>query len=305
MPGDLIDEVLDADHLRRAWEQIRANKGGPGIDQVTLARWARNWEENIERLRRQVRTNTYVPSPVKRFLVSKKGGGRREMSRLTISDKVLQRAVLDTIDPFFDTMFLSCSHGYRAHHSTATAIEQVLAYRDQGLRWLVDADIEACFDSLDHEILLALVRQVLDDWFILNLMNLWLKIGRKHRHKAIGVPVGAVISPLWANIYLHQMDRSLCLGKFTLVRYADDFVVFTASEPEANQALEAIRRTLEPLKLKLSEHKTRIASFDQGFRFLGVEFHRDTYSYLCQQTRIKVKGKKIRLLYQQPPDLFY
>lgn len=304
MPAPIIDNILARKNMDLAWEQVQANKGGPGIDQVTLTRWSHSWEANIERLRSQVRTNTYLPNRPKRFSVLKKDGGVRQLSRLTISDKVLQRAVLNVIDNYFDKDFLPCSHGYRQKHSVATAVEQVLFHRDQGLKSVLDADIEACFDNLDHALLIDLVRAVIKDWFVLNLMSLWLKAGRKHRHLAIGVPMGAVLSPLWANIYLHQLDLNLAQAGFTLVRYADDFLILTPDAEHAEAARLVTQTVLSKIKLHLSASKTRLACFEEGFVFLGVTFYRNTFSYRCQKKKITVKGKKSAQLYRYPPEFY-
>lgn len=301
---NLIDAVLDRQNMGLAWEQIQAKKGGPGIDQVTLARWGRSWEANIDRLCEQVRGNTYLPNRPKRFCVRKKDGGSRELCRLTITDKVMQRAVLNVIDETFDSGFFSCSHGYRQKHSVATAVAQVLEHRDQGLRWVVHADIQACFDSLDHAILMELIGRVIQDWFVLNLMRLWLRAGRKHRRQARGVPMGAVLSPLWANIYLHQLDRRLLRAGYTLVRYADDFLILADDEQAAQLGWLETILALIPLKIQLSDPKTRVTSFADGFEFLGVHFEHDIYRYLWQQKTIEVKGKQLRTLYNYPPDFY-
>ncbi len=297
----MVEQVLGHENLTRAWEQVRAKKGGPGIDRVTLARWGRNWEANIERLRHQVKTNTYRPNRPKRFFVRKKNGGFRELSRLTITDKVLQRAVLNVIDPLFERAFLECSHGYRQKRSVATAVEQILDYRERGYGWVFDADIEACFDSLDHELLMEWVRPVVDDWFVLNLMGLWLKAGRKHRNRAVGVPMGAVISPLWCNLYLHQLDVALALKGRHAVRYADDFVVFARSAEAAEEAWLETESVLAGMKLRLAERKTMVRSFETGFVFLGVTFWQDMYSYVWKDEEIMVRGKKLGILYTHVP----
>lgn len=300
----MINAILNRDNLADAWEQVRAKKGGPGIDSVTLARWGWNWEANIERLRHQVKTNTYRANRPKRFTVQKKGGGIRELSRLTITDKVLQRAMLNVIDPLFDPMFLSCSHGYRQGHSVGTAVEQVLDYRDMNCRWVLDADIEKCFDSINHGVLLHLVQQVTDDWFVLNLMAMWLKAGRKYKNQPVGIPMGAVISPLWANIYLHQLDRALSRQGLHIVRYADDFLILNLKKFQAHAAMQAVEEALTPLVLKLSAAKTRITCFDEGFTFLGVDFYKNTYSYTWEQKKITIKGKKLKMLYNHLPSFY-
>jgi len=333
----MIEQVLARENMEQAWAAVEANKGGPGIDGVTLARWARNLESNLARLSEQVRTNTYRPNRPKRFWVAKKGGGWRELSRLTVADKVLQRAVLNVLEGPFEARFLNCSHGYRPNRSTATAIQQVLSYRDRGLTWVLDADIAACFDSLNHELLMGLLRRVVDDdddgWHILNLTAAWLRAGAARKSQLpkaqkpkgqtptveaggekiptlkspsakVGVPMGAVLSPLWCNVYLHQLDARLTTAGWRLVRYADDFVVLTASEAEAHEARAATEEALRALRLELSPRKTQVVSFDEGFDFLGVTFYRDTYSYEWEKKRIEVKGRNIRWLYRHAPEFY-
>lgn len=300
----LSDRILDRSNLQAAWEQVRANKAAPGLDGVSLGRWERSLEANLARLRDQALANTYTPNRPKRFQVAKKGGGLRELSRLTVADKVLQRAVLNIIEPFFERRFLGCSHGYRPRRSVATAVRQVLAHRDLGRRAVLDADISACFDSLDHAILIGEIRRVIDDGFTLNLMQLWLKAGRRHRHRAVGVPMGAVLSPLWCNIYLHPLDAALTAEGWKPVRYADDFVILTETDEQAQLAREMVAAALDVLKLSLNPKKTRTASFDEGFTFLGVRFEGESFSYSYRNTRIEVSGRGLSTLYRHPPDFY-
>lgn len=298
----LIDAILTRENMAQAWERVRANKSAPGVDGVTLKRWARNLEANLERLREQVRTNTYRPNRPKRFQMRTRDGKVRELARLTVADKVLQRAALNVLEGVYDPRFLSCSHGYRPRRSTATAVQQVLVHRDQGLRWVVDADIAACFDNLDHELIVRLLQRVVKDWFVLNLTTLWLQAGRKHRRRAVGVPLGAVLAPLWCNIVLHQLDAQLSCAGWKLVRYADDFVILTAHAAHAELALEQTRAVLARLRLQLAPAKTRVTNFDEGFRFLGVDFERDRWSYTWERKRIEVQGRNVRWLYKHAPQ---
>jgi retron-type reverse transcriptase len=325
----MIDKILAPGNLQMAWEAVKANQGAPGVDEVTLKRWGRNLETNLNRLAESARANTYHPNRPRRFKVLKKDGTFRELSILTVADRLLQRATLNVLDPIFESRFLVCSHGYRARRSTATAIQQLLTYRDQGYGWLLDADITACFDSLDHAILLKLIKRTVNDWFVLNLTGLWLQAGSKNKRPlpkppsptvaengdfnlrskianpiSTGVPMGAVLSPLWCNIYLHQMDARLTTAGWKLVRYADDFVVLAESEGRAQAAAEAVRAALQPLGLELSPRKTRLASFDAGFQFLGVNFYRDTYSYTWEQKQVEVQGRNVKWLFKHVPQFY-
>ncbi len=311
----MLDQVLSRSNLIEAWEEVRANQGAPGIDAVTLKRWGRNWEANLERLRQQVRTNTYHPNRPRRFKVLKLDGSFRELSILTVTDRVLQRAVLNILEPTCERRFLNCSFGYRPKRSVANAITSVVRWRERGYGWVLDADIEKCFDSLDHALILELLKPAVLDAMVLNLITQWLKVGqppprpspvaeKKCDRGGSGVPLGAVLSPLMCNVVLHQMDMALTRAGWTVVRYADDFVVLTRSEAEAQQATRETAAALRGLRLNLHPHKTQITSFAQGFRFLGVDFKDDTYTYVYQQKQIKVKGPNTRFLYDHWPQFY-
>ena len=310
----MLEAILDRANLRAAWEDVQAKQGAPGIDAVTLKRWGRNWEANLERLQQQVRANTYQPNRPKRFKVLKPDGTFRELSILTVTDRVLQRAVLKALEPLFERRFLNCSFGYRPKRSVANAITAVVRHRERGYGWVLDADIDHCFDSLDHARLIDLLRPALVDTAALNLITLWLKAGASRSSNLnsaisnlkskVGIPLGAVLSPLLCNVALHEMDAALTRADWALVRYADDFIVLADSEEQAAWARVDVEEALTGLKLKLNERKTRLTSFEQGFRFLGVDFKGDTYTYLYQQKQIKVTGPTTRLLYDYHPQFY-
>lgn len=331
----MIDQILSRDNLQSAWQQVEANKGAPGVDAVTLKRWGRNWQTNLERLRQQVRTNTYRPNRPRRFKVLKKDGSYRELSILTVTDRVLQRAVLNVLDDVFERRFLNCSFGYRPNRSVANAVTAVIRHRERGRRWALDADIEKCFDNLDHELIIQLVEPAVDDVVVLRLIAAWLKAGRlriadrgsriadrksttqdprseirdpksqiQNPKSAIGVPLGAVISPLLCNVVLHEMDVALTRAGWTLVRYADDFVALTRDEEEARAARADVEAALAGLRLWLNERKTRVTCFDWGFRFLGVDFVGDQYEYVCGQKRVVVTGPTTRILHNYRPEFY-
>jgi group II intron reverse transcriptase/maturase len=304
-----IRAVLDRRNLTLAWQQVRANRGAPGVDEVTLARWERHWEENLERLSHQVRTNTYQPNRPRRFRVLKRSGGWRELSILTVTDRVLQRAALNVLGPVFEPTFLESSYGYRPERGVPQAVERVLHERDRGRLWVLDADIDDCFDRLDHAVILEGMRQVVTNVMVLRLVGLWLEAGAKRgprkgqrKKHSVGIPLGAVISPLLCNVVLHQLDLALDRAGWSFARYADDFVVFAPSSTAAAIAWNEVEAALTGLGLKLEPGKTRVASFDQGFTFLGVTFRGDTYSYTYAGKRIEVHGRNVSILENNPPE---
>ncbi|MBI3243458.1 MAG: hypothetical protein HYZ49_14330 [Chloroflexi bacterium] len=330
-----IDKVLEWKNLQVAWRQVESNKGAPGVDEVSVARWGRNWETNLHRLRQQVKSNTYCPSRPRRFTVLKNDGGFRELSILTVTDRVLQRATLNALEPLFERRFLNCSFGYRPNRSVAHAVTTVVRQRERGQRWVLDADIRQCFESLDHQLIMELMRQEVKDAGLLRLNALWLETGKAQNpkvqnpktqnpkrqisssddgdhqpsatrsgHPPRGVPLGAVLSPLWCNLVLHELDAALTRAGWILARYADDFVVLAETEGRALTAWEETEYALDGLGLQLNEAKTRVASFDDGFTFLGVTFKGDEYSYIHEQKRIRVKGPTVKILHSYLPDFY-
>lgn len=298
------ETILDQANLEAAWESVSAKKASPGSDGITINRWARNWEANIQRIISQAACGEYHPSRPKRITVTQNNGKIRELSLLTVTDKVLQRAFLNVIEPEFEKQFLKCSHAYRKNHSTATAIQQLLAYRDKGLRFVLDADLLDCFNNIDHAVLTNLFQRVNRDPFVLNLLSKWLVAGRKKTHIAKGIPQGGVISPLLCNIYLHQLDAYLSCARWHFIRYADDFVLLAAAKPEVENGQRVIQSVLDRLILRFHPGKTKITSFEEGFTFLGVDFLNDTYSYEWKNKKIEVSGSHLKALYQHIPDFY-
>ncbi len=275
------DVLFSMDALRRAWLKVKAAGGGPGVDGMTINKFETELEANLVTLQTDLLAGRYKPKTVKRLLIPKPKGGLRPLALWSLRDKVVQRVVYDCIEPYFEREFLACSFGYRPGLGVAQAVQTVLAYRDQHHRWVADIDIKDCFDSLDSELLMGLVRRQVKDPLILKLIRAWLNArvfnaltGPRTR---AGASQGAVISPLLANIYLHQVDLYLIQRDYYLVRYADDIVICCRRKVEAEQALQAAGSALRQVKLSLNLRKSRVVHFDQGFKFLGVFFLRNEY----------------------------
>ncbi len=286
----LIDRILQPDNMRAAWEEVAAKKGAAGVDGVSIKRWRRNWEERLVNLAAAVRANTYQPQPLERFTRPKPDGSLRHLANLTVTDKVLQRAVLRVLDDHFDRLFLDCSYGYRQGRGVRDAVPAIIRYRDAGLQWVLDADIDECYDSLDHGLLLEFVGEEVDDPIVMRLIEQWLRVGRRNPEQARGICMGGVISPLLCNVYLHRLDLGLTERGYALVRYADDFCTFSAERIEAETAGQDTEQILAGIRLRLEPGKTAITHFDEGFDFLGVHFYRDTYSFVAAGKRIEVEG---------------
>lgn len=298
--GSQLDRVLDPANLRLAWNEVAANRGMPGVDDVSIRRWGRTWEERLADLAAAVRANTYRPARLRARWIRKPSGGQRRISVPTVTDRVLQRAVLQVLTPLFERRFLSCSFGYRPRRGLHHAVARIVGYRERGLTWVLDADIDGFFDHIDHTLLLEFVRQDVHDARLARLIEGWICAGAGHHPR--GIPLGAVISPWLSNLYLHRMDCALVRGRWPLVRYADDFVVLARSEAQAIQARCVVCDVLAALHLQLQDKKTRIASFDQGFDFLGVRFKGGTFSYLWREKRVTVLGEPDGLFWLYRPE---
>ena len=286
----VINQVLSPDNMRAAWEEVAARKGAPGVDQVSIKRWRRAWEENLYNLAHAVRTNTYRPSPPRCFYIPKKSGGRRKIAILTVTDRVLQRAVLRIVDDFFDQGFFQCSYGYRKGLGARQAVARIIELRDQGYQWVLDADLDDCFNQLDHRLIKRFFRQTISDPIANRLVDLWLRAGSQNINDHKGIVLGGVISPLFCNLVLHQLDREVAMAGWEMVRYADDFCVFSQWEKEIRKIYQHIGHALSGLHLRYHPRKTRITHFSRGFDFLGVNFLRDQYSFISTQKKIVVNG---------------
>jgi len=275
----LMEAVLDWSNLCRAWEMVADNRGAPGPDGVRISRFRRHWREHLHRMKELVWAGRYRTGRLRRVVIPKKHGGRRVLKIPNVGDRVLQRAVLNVLEPLFEQVFLPCSFGYRPGRSLHNAVTAMLGYRDAGLVWVLDADIDDCFNHLNHARLRTALLDVVDDHRLMALIQQWLKAGRFSRNLDRGVAQGMPISPLLANVYLHELDETLTASGLALVRYADDFVVLCATQKQEKRAYELVADTLARMHLRYEPTKTRITSFEEGFEFLGVAFQGQFYSF--------------------------
>lgn len=313
----LYDKVYALPNLQQAWKQVADNNGAAGIDKVTVKQFSQNAGERLIQLRQDLRQKTYRPLAVRRVFIPKgAGGGERPLGIPTIRDRIVQQALRQVLEPIFEGVFSTRSHGFRPGRGSPTALEVVERAIRSGYLWVLDADIASFFDTVDHEKLLDAVNEEVADGSVLRLIRYILKSGVKLPQVSEcepteqGTPQGGPVSPLLANIYLHSFDRAITKRGYGLVRYADDFVIFTKSEAEAQSALAACREILEgELGLVVHPEKTRVVSVDEGFEFLGFHYLRDPKTGVrCKEVRPKsvrsfrdsVRKRTPRLKTQRP-----
>jgi RNA-directed DNA polymerase len=269
-------------NLKAAWQRVQANHGAPGSDGMTVEKFAENAEQRLQHLSEDLRAKSYRPQPVRRKLIPKNGGGQRPLGIPTVRDRIVQQALLQVLEPIFEAKFSNRSHGFRRGRGSITALGVVDRAVRHGYSWVVDADIQSFFDTVDHEKLLSAVNEEVADGSVLKLIRHILAAGVCFPDTAevepteLGTPQGGPLSPLLANVYLHALDEAITQAGYGLVRYADDFVLFARSQSEATQALHLVQEVLEgEWGLKLHPEKTRVVSVAEGFEFLGFHYYFD------------------------------
>ena len=303
----LVDKVYKMKNLELAWAKVRPNRGAGGIDGKSIEEFEENLAENLNRLHKELKEDTYCPQAVRRKMIPKSGqpGKLRPLGIPTVYDRVCQRAMQNRLEPIFEPGFDDANFGYRKGRSTKDAMRKIWKELREGCEWIVDADLKDFFGSVSHEKLMTLVNQRVSDGRVLRIIESILKAGCYAAGKRLpteqGTPQGGIISPLLSNILLTPFDCEMRKKGYRLTRYADDWVVTCKSRPEAISALTTARRILEKLEVTLQSEKTHIVHVRQGFEFLGYKIKRGSQKLKLATERIRsgvVQGD----LYAYPRD---
>ena len=295
--GNLFDQVLAAENLKRAWKQVRANQGAAGVDGMTVDNflgWAKlHWQQ----CNNQLQDGSYRPHPVKRVEIAKLDGGKRPLGIPTVLDRVIQQAITQILSPLFDPSFSPNSFGFRPHRNAQQAVKQVHGFIKQKRRIAVDVDLSKFFDRVNHDLLMSKLSIRIQDKRLLALIGHYLRAGIMDKGKwspsTEGVPQGGPLSPLLSNILLDSLDKELERRGHYFARYADDFIILVKSMRAGKRVLDNVTRYLQTrLKLIVNTEKSGVVKVSQskflGFTFAhgGIAWHTKTLHKFKQQVRI-------------------
>jgi RNA-directed DNA polymerase len=276
--NQLLERILSTENIRCAWKQVRANKGAPGIDGVTVEEFPLTFREGWPELRSIILEGAYIPSPVQRVEIPKPDGSSRPLGIPTVLDRVIQQAIAQVMGPIFDPCFSESSCGFRPGRSAHDGVRQVKRFIGQGYTVAVDMDLSKFFDTVNHDVLMNRVSRRIKDKRVLQLIGKYLRAGvmvkGRYQTTPMGVPQGGPFSPLLANILLDDLDKELERRGHHFVRYADDFIIMVKSLSAGTRVMASIRRFLErELQLKVNEKKSKVAPVEEC-GFLGFVFIR-------------------------------
>jgi RNA-directed DNA polymerase len=343
---DLFNLVADPHFLAMAWERVSGNTGGrtAGVDGLTARTITALAGDGavafLRDIRDRLKAGEFRPLPVRERMIPKPGTSKkRRLGIPTIADRVVQAALKLVLEPIFERDFQPCSYGFRPNRRCQDAIAEIHLFTSRGYEWVLEADIEACFDRIDHTALMGRVRRRVGDKRVLALVKAFLKAGvltelGQREGTASGTPQGGILSPVLANIALSALDehfmsqwrqtmatrpgresrRRRGLGTWRLVRYADDFVVMVHGTRQHAEALrQEVAEVLAPLGLRLSESKTQVIHIDDGFDFLGFRIQRKpkqgaggeryVYTWPSRKAQANARAKVRALTTRSQPSL--
>ena len=271
----LLAAALTRENLQQAFKRVRANKGAAGVDGLDIDQTARQLVSTWPTLREQLLRGTYRPSPVRRVTIPRPDGGERELGIPTVTDRLIQQALMQVLQPILDPTFSEHSYGFRPGRRARDAVLAAQAYVKSGRRVVVDVDLEKFFDRVNHDILIDRLRRRIPDagviWLIRAYLNSGIMSDGVVQERYQGTPQGGPLSPLLANVLLDEVDKELERRGHCFVRYADDCNVYVRSRRAGERVMSLLRQCYDKLQLKVNETKSAVASI-RGRKFLGYSF---------------------------------
>ncbi len=272
----LIEEIANEAQLYQAAQNVISNKGAPGIDDMSVEFVKENIDMVVKELSRLIRNGTYEPVAVRRVYIPKANGKQRPLGIPIVKDRIVQQSLGMTLNRIYEPLFSNSSFGFRPQRNCHMAVYQALDYLNKGYEWIVDLDIEKFFDTVNHDKLISILREHVNERETLSLVRKFLKAGVMEKGKLEeteeGVPQGGPVSPILANIYLDKFDKELENRGLRFARYADDVIIITKSQMAAERIIRTTSSWLErKLFLKVSATKTKVVRPSKG-NFLGFGF---------------------------------
>jgi RNA-directed DNA polymerase len=271
----LMERVLERENLKTAWKRVKRNRGSPGVDGLTIEATGRQLVTTWPAIREQLLSGTYQPQPVRRVEIPKRNGGTRQLGIPTVTDRLIQQAILQQLQPMLDPLFSKHSYGFRPGRRAHDAIAAAQRFAQEGKTWVVDVDLEKFFDRVNHDVLMERLARRVGDKVLLGLCRRYLEAGMMadgvvvERHE--GTPQGGPLSPLLANLLLDEVDKELEKRGHAFARYADDCNVYVGSRRAGERVMDLLRRLYGRLGLRINEQKSAVARFYER-KFLGFSF---------------------------------
>lgn len=290
---ELIEWILQDENIDKAMKAVKKNKGAYGIDQMTVEELDAYFARHREEIKTQIREGKYKPNPVRRVYIPKSNGKKRPLGIPTVADRVVQQMAAQVLSFGYDKYFSEHSYGFRPGRSCQQAVAEALTYLNEGYEWVIDLDIEKYFDTVNHDKLISILRERINDAKTLRLIRKFLQAGVMENglisSREEGMPQGGPLSPVLSNVYLDKLDKELETRGLCFVRYADDCNIFVKSEMAANRVMKSITSWLErKLRLKVSATKTKVVR-PMKSNFLGFTFWKSKDGWKCKPANDRKK----------------
>jgi RNA-directed DNA polymerase len=296
-----MEEVVERSNLKLAYQRVVANKGAPGVDDVTVPEFKDWLRVHWPSVKRALLEGRYLPRPVRRVDIPKPSGGMRTLGVPTLVDRLVQQALHQVLQPLFEPTFSDGSYGFRPGRGAHQAVRKAQGYIREGKRWVVDIDLEKFFDRVNHDVLMARVARQVSDARVLKLIRRFLEAGMMSEglveQRTEGTPQGGPLSPLLSNILLNDLDRELERRQLAFCRYADDCNIYVSSRVAGNRVMSGVRTFLEEaLKLRVNTEKSAVARpWERKFLGYSVTVH--------HESRLRVAPASVQRLRQKVRDL--
>lgn len=295
LPTNLMEQICSSSNMRRAYKQVKRNKGAAGVDGMTVQELSSFLKEHIADVRGQLKCGDYRPQAVLGVRIPKPGGGERQLGIPTVVDRFVQQAMTQVLEPIFDPMFSESSYGFRPKRSAHQALKAASEYVKEGRVWVVDLDLEKFFDRVNHDILMSKIAKRIDDKQVLRLIRRYLETGMMQdgvsEQRQAGTPQGSPLSPLLSNIMLDELDKELERRGHKFCRYADDCNVYVQSERAGRRVMETLSQFIEQrLQLTVNSAKSDVALVNRR-KFLGFRLQKDGGLSIAPESIQRLKDK--------------